>query len=226
MKTKWLLPMLLIAGLIFSVTAQVQASSRSRYRNDRYSNFGLGLLKPADARTGLLLHLAYGRRLDQTIFYGGRLDFYNRSFEELGWVQGEERPGWEQTSYRTKFESHLLLFSPQAELGANFRIAGKSWQPLLKASLGLDLLHASEENHQTNSSDSRLYIGWSWNLTGGVRLLLGDYSFLTGEIGYHYGRPGREEKQHYGLPVRTEINTSGLIMKLGINYTFKKSGRR
>ena len=188
---------------------------------EKFTEFQGGILIPADAKTGFIGGLAFGRMVDESIGWGVELDVYRKTYTKETAVDSTTTSMVEERVIQTEIENATtmipiffkIILHTQIAPRLDLRVAGGA---------GYEFMWNSETNYRLHKDDTRFYSGFTWQIGGGLSLPISRASDFFVDASYHGGKPSRgETKNELGLPVRKEVNMSGFMIRVGLRlYTF------
>jgi hypothetical protein len=201
-----LLSILLFTSLAFSQT--------------KYTEFKVGLLSPADAKTGFYGSMQLGRAIDRNLGIGIEFNVYKKSFNKEEQIDSTNTPALPTTTIQRTFEQNTWLFP----IFVNFQYLGQITREInfkVTAGLGYEFLWANYNDFENDQEKDYFFNGFAWHVDLGASYPLSRASDLFGEVTYHSGKPSKDEKKVNGFPTRTEVDMSGLGFRIGLRvYNF------
>lgn len=191
------------------------------YAQQSFTDFKFGLLMPADAKTGYIGGIGFGRMVDENIGAGLELSYYGKTYTKETTVDNTQQGQVQTSTIATEIENSTTLIPILFHL-VYVTQAGPNFDLRFTAGVGYELMWNSETNFVENIDETRFYSGFAWQIGGGASFPISRNADLFGEAIYHGGSPSRDEGETaFGLPVRSEVDMSGLMVRLGIRlYNF------
>ncbi len=186
-----------------------------------FTDFKAGLLMPADAKTGFLGGVGFGKMVDENIGAGFEIGIYSKSYTEETTVDTNRTGNVDPVTYRTEIENSTIMIPLMFHL-VYITQAGSNFDIRFTAGVGYELMWNSENNYKDGYEDTRFYSGFAWQIGAGASIPISRNADFFGEALYHGGSPSRDEGETaLGLPERSEVDMSGMIFRLGIRlYNF------
>lgn len=178
----------------------------------KFSEFKIATIAPGDIDQGLYIGLSTGALFDANLGYQVELGYFNKTFRDQKKVYNDTT---KETDISTEIEESstyiplMLKFNYVKELGTTF---------LLKADLGIGygLLWISDENFIKNTSSSRFFSGFLWQLGADIGLQISSTGSIYGGFFYNGGAFTTETQEKAGLPSYTEKDMGGLGFRLTV----------
>ena len=191
------------------------------FAQNKMTEFNVGFLGPADAKSGFYGGLNMGRMIDENVGISLGLHIYHSSYTKDSKVGENSNGQITESDYTTEIEQSANLFP----LFFQIHYVGPITQLFdlkVTGGIGYELLWNSVTNYSENKDATEFYHGFGWSLGAGVSMPISRASDLFVEAFYHGGSPSRDQgKNEVGLPVRTEIDMSGFGVRVGIRlYSF------
>ena len=162
------------------------------YAQTKFSEFKVGLINPANAKTGFFGGVTFGRAIDNNISVGMAFDFYRSSYTKEtiinkveispGVFEDEKAVGLEQSTTLIPLFFNIQYQGPMTRF-INLRIT---------AGLGYEFLWNSFQNYNTKKDVTRFYSGFGWHLGAGIAYELSKASDVFAQVTYHSGAPSRD----------------------------------
>ena len=205
-----------IFSIIVVLTAVISLTAQ-----DKFTEFQVGVLMPADAKTGFIGGITIGRMVDESIGWGLEIDYYRKTYTKETTVDSTSTSMVEEHVVQTEIENATSMLPVYFKLILQTRIAPKM-DLRFSGGVGYEFMWNSEANYLLNKEESRFYSGFTWQIGGGTSFAMSRASDLFLDLSYHSGNPSRaESKNKLGLPVRNEVNMSGLMIRAGVKlYSF------
>jgi hypothetical protein len=204
MKTK---TMMIIA--LTSAVIGVQAQNKM-------FEFNVGTLNPKDTPAGLIFSGAYGISVDERVDLSVGFGVFHKGYEDVSEVaKTEPVAGVPATTWSKKMEysTTLLPFSVNATISIPIQ-PPLNW--FVGAGLSWEILFNKQTNYETNTSASRRFTGFGYQLRGGIEYQIGSRSSLTGELFYNGCKVSGNHEVVQNLPVWDEVNVSGMGIRAGL----------
>jgi hypothetical protein len=191
------------------------------YAQEKFTEFQVGILMPADAKTGFIGGLSLGRMLDESVGWAVEINYYRKSYTKETKVPQSSQGQVDPVLVTTEIDNATTLLPVFFKLVLNTQI-GPRLDLRLTGGAGYEFLWNSVTNYVDNVDDTRYYSGFAWQAGAGLTFPVSRASDLFVEVNYHSGSPSKDEGEtELGLPVRTEVDMTGFMVRFGIRlYSF------
>ncbi len=193
--------------------------STSAFAMDKTFSFGVGFLSPKDAESSVFWTLNRGFKFDEKISLDISIGFFHKTITDKSLL--ETKTNETNTSTVSKVESKNT-FSYVPIMGnalITFPINDScAFVPYAKGGIGYGSLFTSIKKE--NIDEYKTYVGFNWQLGGGVSYKLGKKSKLFAEIFYNSVTLSSDEETLENYTIVEEVDMSGMGMLFGINVEF------
>jgi len=199
----------LVFGIILILSVALSAQTK-------FTEIKVGLLNPANAKTGFLGGFTVGRAVDDNVGVGIAMDVYRKSYTKDVTISDAEVGGTQIDQVVKNYEESTTLIPLYLQVQYQGPV-----MPMLNikvtGGLGYELLWNSYTNYNTKNDDTQFFSGWGWHIDVGAMYPLSPKTDLFAEVLYHGGTPSHDEgKTDAGAPLRSEVDMSGLGFRIGI----------
>jgi len=195
--------------------------SSSSFAQHKFAEFQVGLLMPADAKTGFIGGLSFGRMVDESVGWAIEVDYYHKSYTQETKVPQTPQGQVDPVLVTTEIDNSTTLLPLYLKLVLNTQVA-PSLDLRLTGGAGYEFMWNNETNYKEDKDETRFFSGFTWQVGAGLSLPISRASDLYAEVNYHSGSPSKDEGETVeGLPVRTEVDMTGFLVRVGIRlYNF------
>ncbi len=202
--------------LFFCCQAFQEAAAQSQTLS--FTEFKFGSLRPEDTDAGLLLGVSTGRKLDDKLYWGIEVNYFNSSFRKETTIADSTGGGitFTQKEVELDFSTRLLMLffqvSYELKVGPDsplyYRASGSG---------GWEFIWNRENNFIEGVERTRFFNGLGWQITTGMGVRISRAGLLFVDVMYNNARARKSETPRQGLPTSSEIDLSGLGFRVGIN---------
>ena len=181
-----------------------------------FTDFHIGFLFPADAKTGLIGGIYTGRMVDEAVGFGIELDFYRKTYTEDTEFPAGTSGQVEETRIIPDVENATTMLPLLFKLNFAVPVAEKL-AVRVNGGVGYEIMWNSVKQYSEHIDDTKFYHGFAWMIGAGLSIPLSRASDIFIEADYHGSSPSRGEGEtEEGAPIRTEVDMSGMLLRVGL----------